>query len=95
MPDAVFLMAAGLSTQWENDHLEDCSVRKIFVHSTRDEFAPRAEFEAVFAKAAEPKQLIWIDAADHFFAGALDGLEAAVRTAAGELRSSDGSGAAQ
>ena len=37
--------------------------------------------EAVFAKAAEPKTLRWIEASDHFFSDALDELEQAAREA--------------
>ena len=79
---AEFLMAVGHSTQRSNEYLETCPVPKIFVQSTRDEFGPRPELEAVYARLTEPKQLIWIEAADHFFAGALDELEQAVRSAA-------------
>ena len=78
---AQFLMAVGHSTQRDNGYLETCPVPKIFVQSTHDEFGPRPELEAVYAKLAEPKQLIWIEAEDHFFRGALDELEEAVRTA--------------
>jgi alpha/beta superfamily hydrolase len=31
--------------------------------------------EALFHTVAEPKRLVWIEAADHFFAGSLDVLE--------------------
>jgi hypothetical protein len=31
--------------------------------------------EAFYAQAAPPKQLVWVEAGDHFFAGALDRLE--------------------
>jgi alpha/beta superfamily hydrolase len=34
--------------------------------------------EAYFAALAEPKELIWVDAADHFFSGALDEFENAI-----------------
>ena len=34
--------------------------------------------ETVFQLSAEPKQLTWIEAQDHFFEGALDQLEGAV-----------------
>ena len=37
--------------------------------------------ESVFAKAAEPKTLTWIEATDHFFSDALDELEQAARDA--------------
>jgi alpha/beta superfamily hydrolase len=78
-----FLMALGFSTRmgsWE--FLSQCGVPKIFIHSTHDEYGPRIDFERLYAGVAEPKRLIWIDAADHFFAGALDELEEQVATAA-------------
>ena len=81
--DARFLLAAGFSPRLGGmAHLETCRVRKIFLESTHDQYAPRAEFEQAYAAFAEPKQCVWIAAADHFFAGALDTLEEAARTAA-------------
>lgn len=82
MEDAAFLMAVGHSTERSNEYLETCPVPKIFLQSTHDQFGPRPELEAVFAKLSEPKQLIWIEAADHFFAGALEELEERVKQAA-------------
>lgn len=58
--------------------LARCARPKHFVHSTRDQFGSRAEMDAAFQRAAEPKSLAWIDAQDHFFEGALDQLEEAV-----------------
>jgi alpha/beta superfamily hydrolase len=34
--------------------------------------------EALYTGVAEPKQMIWIEAEDHFFHGALDELEETV-----------------
>ena len=76
---ASLLIAAGYPTRWgKPEHLEACAVPKVFVQSTHDQYGPRAEFEAMYAGFAEPKRLVWIEAADHFFAGALDEFEAAV-----------------
>jgi alpha/beta superfamily hydrolase len=58
--------------------LARCPRPKHFIHSTRDQFGSKADMEAIFAKAAEPKELAWIEAQDHFFDGALDQLEGAV-----------------
>jgi alpha/beta superfamily hydrolase len=75
---AQFLLAAGFSTRLgSTSYLDTCSVRKIFIQSTHDQFAPREEFERVYAGFAEPKRVVWIEAADHFFAGALEQVEAA------------------
>lgn len=80
--DASYLMAVGHSTQRGSEYLETCPVPKIFVQSTHDEFGPRPELEALYARLAGPKNLIWIDSADHFFAGGLDQLEEQVRESA-------------
>jgi alpha/beta superfamily hydrolase len=73
---ARWLLAAGFSTRLGNAaHLESCAVRKTFVQSTHDQYAPQAEFEPLYTTFAEPKELIWIEASDHFFSGALDVLE--------------------
>jgi len=78
MEGAQFLLAAALSTRMGSlEHLERCGVRKLFLQSTHDQYAPRAEFEAAYARFAEPKQLIWVEAADHFFEGALEKVEEA------------------
>ena len=58
-------------------HLSHCACPKYFLHSTQDEYGSREQMEAVVAAAAEPKKLEWIEASDHFFADALDELEAA------------------
>ena len=74
--DAEFLMAAGFSTRMGSwDFLANCAVPKVFLHSTHDEFGPRVDFERMYQGVGEPKRLVWIEAADHFFAGALDVLE--------------------
>lgn len=90
---AEFLMTAGFSTQrGATEYLETCRVPKIFIQSTNDEFGPRAELDAVYARAAEPKRIVWIEAGDHFFAGALESLEEEVRKAAANVVSARLSG---
>jgi hypothetical protein len=58
--------------------LARCCRPKHFLHSTHDQYGSREQMEAVFRLAAEPKELIWIEAPDHFFQGALGQLEEAV-----------------
>ena len=78
---ARWVLAAGFPTRMgDAEYLQHCSVPRIFIQSTHDQFGPRAEFEALYATLAEPKQIHWIEAGDHFFAGALDELEEAVRS---------------
>ncbi|MDE3166163.1 MAG: hypothetical protein KGN36_10175, partial [Acidobacteriota bacterium] len=81
---ARFLMAAGFPTRWGTpEYLHACGAPKIFIQSTRDQYGPREELEAMYADFAEPKRVYWIEAQDHFFAGALHELEETVVAAAG------------
>jgi alpha/beta superfamily hydrolase len=85
-----FLMAVGFSTRMGSwDFLSQCTVHKIFIHSTHDEYGPRIDFERLYGGVPEPKRLIWIEAADHFFAGALEELEEQVAAAAASAISGD------
>jgi alpha/beta superfamily hydrolase len=73
---ARFLLAAGFPVRFgEADYLSACNTPKIFVQSTHDQYAVRAEFEELYAGFSEPKELRWIEAPDHFFAGELDAFE--------------------
>jgi uncharacterized protein len=77
-----WVVAAGFPTQMgPAGYLESCAAPKIFVQSTHDEFGPRPEYEAMYARVAEPKQLHWVEAPDHFFSGALDEFERTVSAA--------------
>jgi hypothetical protein len=76
---ARWLMAVGFPTHFgSTEYFEACAVPKIIIQSTHDQYAPRDEMEALYERLPSPKELIWIEAADHFFAGALDELEASV-----------------
>jgi alpha/beta superfamily hydrolase len=81
------LIAAGFpTTRGRFEYLAHCGVPKYFVHSTVDEHGPRRELEAAFEWFEQPKWLQFIEAGDHFFAGALDEFEAAVaRIASGAV----------
>jgi alpha/beta superfamily hydrolase len=79
LPDVVRLIALGFPAKRERvDFLASCTAPKVFIQSTHDEYGPPAEMEAFYAQVSEPKQLIWVEAGDHFFAGGLDHLEATV-----------------
>ncbi len=77
--DASLLIAAGFpAAHGDAAFLESCPSPKAFIQSTCDEFAPVPQMEALFERIAEPKQLVWIDAQDHFFQGSLDQWEETV-----------------
>lgn len=70
------VIAVGFPTTYkDNSYLESCTVPKIFVQSTHDQYGPLADLEPLVASLPEPKKLVLVEAADHFFAGALAELE--------------------
>jgi alpha/beta superfamily hydrolase len=70
------VIAVGFPTTYkERSFLEGCTVPKVFVQSTHDQYGPTSELGPLVASLAEPKKLVLVEAEDHFFAGALDELE--------------------
>jgi fermentation-respiration switch protein FrsA (DUF1100 family) len=53
------------------------------IHSTRDEFVTAAQIQSTMDRAAEPKQLWMIDAADHRFSNNLPELDRRLQEAIG------------
>jgi uncharacterized protein len=53
------------------EFLGNCPKPKLFVSGARDQFGPKDKLEALVASASEPKKLVLIDGADHFFEGRL------------------------
>lgn len=60
------------------DFLHDCAKPKLFVSGARDQFGPHAKLEALAASVPEPKKLVIIEGADHFFGGRLRELREAI-----------------
>lgn len=69
-------------------HLQQCAKPKLFVSGGADEFGPREQLERVVAAVPEPKRLVLIDAADHFFHGHLAEMRHTVEAWVGELLAS-------
>lgn len=77
------LIALGLPVLAEGrsytyDYLPACRQPKLFISGERDQYGPVKAVEGVVATASEPKQLVWIADADHFFVGKLDQVQAAI-----------------
>lgn len=51
--------------------LASCTKPKLFVSGSRDQFGPRVQLEEMARSAADPKKLVIIESADHFFEGRL------------------------
>jgi uncharacterized protein len=58
--------------------LESCNQPKLFVSGSRDQYGPEENLRQLFAIPSEPKQLVLIDGADHFFEGHLAQMQAAI-----------------
>jgi hypothetical protein len=52
---------------------------KLIIQGTNDQFGPRAQLEALYASLSEPKQIHWVQGADHFFSGKLDEVQSTLR----------------
>jgi len=69
-------IAVGLPTRSSSlEYLKTCATPKTFIQSVNDEHGPRVELAALFEDFAPPKQVYWVEAADHFFLEGLDALE--------------------
>jgi len=70
------IIAVGFPTKSGTfEYLKNCLTSKVFVQSTQDEHGPRPQLEAIYRDVADPKQIHWVEAADHFFRDGLDALE--------------------
>jgi uncharacterized protein len=51
--------------------LQSCGKPKLFVSGSRDQFGPHAQLKRLVESLPEPKKLVLIEGADHFFEGRL------------------------
>jgi uncharacterized protein len=59
--------------------LRECRKPKLFVSGDHDQYGPQAELEDVVARAADPKELVFIPG-DHFFEGHLNELRMTIES---------------
>ena len=59
-------------------YLRECAKPKLFVVGTEDRFAARDRVESLFEALPEPKRLVFVEGADHFFTGKLDQVDRAL-----------------
>jgi len=53
------------------DFLQSCAKPKLFVSGENDKYGPREQLEQFVSSVPEPKKLVIIETADHFFEGRL------------------------
>jgi hypothetical protein len=59
--------------------LANCTMPKIFISGGADEYGPQPVLREIIASAAEPKTLVIVPEADHFFAAKLEQMQHALR----------------
>lgn len=81
------LVALGLPTRsldrrhpYEHPPLTACPIPKLFLSGEHDQFASQSDLQQIAGSAAEPKSLIFIPGADHFFTGHLGAMQTALAT---------------
>ena len=74
----------GLPTHGAANHdfrypqLRNCTLPKLFLSGDSDQFAPAAQLAQVVAAAADPKLMVLLPRADHFFTGQLEPMQSAL-----------------
>ena len=68
---------------YDFEFLRNCVKPKLFISGDRDRFGPRAKLEKLVEALPEPKKLVIVEGADHFFEGRLrelrDGIASWIR----------------
>ena len=59
--------------------LASCAKPKLFVSGSQDQYSPARELQEVVNHAAEPKKLVLIEGAEHFFMGKLELMQSAIQ----------------
>jgi alpha/beta superfamily hydrolase len=79
-PRVVALVGLGVPVTATNmDFLRGVLKPKLIIQGTRDQFGSRAQVKSFYGMLAEPKQLYWVQNADHFFTGKLEEVQRAIR----------------
>lgn len=63
---------------YDFNFLGSCAKPKLFVSGSRDQYGPRAKVETLIDSLPEPKKLVIIESADHFFEGRLREMREAI-----------------
>lgn len=72
---ALGLPREGLDRRYQHPPLAECPLPKLFLSGACDPFASPSELRQMAESAAEPKALVLIPGADHFFTGHLEAMQ--------------------
>jgi len=73
-------VAAIDNRSYDFEFLQACTKPKLFVSGARDQFGSRAELERLATSVPEPRKLVLIEGADHFFEGRLSELRETIES---------------
>ncbi|MGH7837969.1 MAG: alpha/beta hydrolase, partial [Candidatus Binataceae bacterium] len=59
-------------------YLRECAKPKLFIQGGNDQFGSRANVQALYETLPLPKRLVFVEGADHFFAGKLGEVNVAI-----------------
>jgi alpha/beta superfamily hydrolase len=59
-------------------YLESCAKPKLIIQGSNDQFGSREKLQALFDTVPEPKKLVFVEGADHFFTAKLDQVSEAI-----------------
>jgi alpha/beta superfamily hydrolase len=66
--------------------LSSCTAPKLFLSGDRDDFGPADSLEAIWRTAPDPKRMVLVEGADHFFQGTADSPGAKLAIMQAEMR---------
>ena len=64
--------------KYDMGFLRECTKPKLFVQGANDQFGSRGNVESLFQTLPEPKEIVFVENADHFFTGHLGEMAAAI-----------------
>jgi alpha/beta superfamily hydrolase len=80
--------------EYQYRFLSDCTKPKLFLSGGNDQYGARPDLEHMFSHVADPKRLVFVDKADHFFEGHLPAMRTELeRWIRDELLAPGGNGA--
>jgi hypothetical protein len=79
-PRVAALVGLGVPVASTNfEYLRGVLKPKLIIQGTLDQFGSRAEVESFYGSLSDPKQIHWVQNADHFFTGKLEEVQRAIR----------------
>ena len=79
-PRVAVLIGLGVPVSVTNlDFLRAVVKPKLIIQGTQDKFGLRAQVQSFYEALAEPKQIHWVQHADHFFTGKLEEVQRVIR----------------